>query len=557
VAHAINLLIHLACIAALFFALSQLLKLYRESPAPPAGEAAFAPSAVWGLLPGVASLLFAVSPWAAEPVCYVSARNASLGTLFVLLGLGAWAAMLHGGRRRWVRVVLGACACLCALAAFGCKENLITWPVLWQRASRLQTAKTAALVAGAAVLMCGVALFGLRASDRAAGLWNQVFLRGWDYFFSIQNPLVLMTLGDQVPACRLSLEFNHPQWPVWACGVALAANAALVLLGVLGGKRWPALLGLTWFYLHLAPTNSFLPRPDFLAARNVYLPAAGIAVLLAGALLYAAARAFSGQSSGDAGRRRAAAVLARSAQVAVGLLVALVLYWAIRTYGWAGCYAEPERVWARSAAVAPDHAAVRLNLAGAILSRHAPAPATKADWSDALREVDAALAADNSPTMMYHSERPKAVRRALSFRLLGLNDHQNGNMVGAEQYFRQSWSYLPCAATWVGWGGACLDGKLWPQLQDVIAAGLAQWPGQWWPQAMRGLMLASQGAGGQRAADARRDLAAAAAVPDEPIPELRALQMLSLHYLAQGEMNMARREALLRRVQKLGSARGQ
>ena len=553
VAHAVNLFIHLACIGALFFALSRLLALYRQPPDGIPGTRStsnmspeFAAGA-WAYLPGVASLVFAVHPWAAEPVCYVSARNASMGALFVLLGVGLWASALRTARPwRWRTLELAG-ALLCALAAYSCKENfitaaagyvLVTWPVLWERLRKVSRVRMAGVCAAVVAGIACVVWLGSRGSERAAGLWAQAGARGWEYLFEIQGPLLLMTLSDQALALRLSIEANHPGWPVLACAAALAANAALGLVGVLGGKRWPLLLGLGWFYLHLLPSNSILPRPDFLAARNVYLPAAGMAVLFAGVLLWVVSRARRSNAGYGAG--------------AVVLAAAASMYWAARAHEWADCFAKPLRVWERSAAVAPDHAAVRLNLAAAILDRRGPEAPRQEELADAERELRAALAAEDSATMKYHTERPKAVRRGYALHRLGLVHYLRHDAAAAEQAFRQSFSALPSTTTWVGWGGACLQGGLWPQLQDVIAAGQSRWPDKWWPQALRGLMLGAQ-AGSRLPENAQRDLGAAEAAPDEAMPELRMLQCLAIGRLAQAETTVGRRQQLLQRVECLST----
>ncbi|MCY3023136.1 MAG: hypothetical protein NTW87_29520 [Planctomycetota bacterium] len=544
VAHAVNLFLHLACIAALFFALSRLLALYGNQGRPP--------RAMWSLLPGVSACVFAVHPWAAEPVCYVSARNASMGALFVLIGTGLWAGMLQTPRSWAKRVPEAVGALLCVLAAVSCKESfitapagylLVTWPVLWSRVARWKRAAALGLAAGAVIALCAVAWLGIHGSERASGLWAQVGARGWEYFLDIQNPLVLKTLGDQLPARRLALEANHPNWPLWACGVALAANAVLVLLGTLGGKRWPLLLGLGWFYLHLAPANSFLPRPDFLAARNVYLPAAGTATLFAAAMigLVVWLRSRLVKAAGPKG-------LPAGRGWTVGVVpLALWLYWATTAQSWASAFVDPVRVWERSAAVAPDHAAVRFNLAWAILKSGSPTAAKAEERAE--QEALAALAAEDSATMKFHTERPRAIRRAVAFRLVGLIHYQRRDMAEAERNFRRSWALLPSASTWVGWAGSCVEGNLQAQLADALAEGLREWPDQWWPQAMRGVRAVRRSQAGPLSASARRDLEAAERAPDETVPELRSLQGMALYYLAEAD---PKPERFLERLQGLG-----
>lgn len=566
-AHAHNLLIHLACVAALFFALTRLVALYfpvsEEALARDNRKAGGERTSPWAWLPGAGALLLAVHPWAAEPVCYVSARDGSMGAFFVLLGLGLWASALQT-RRSWPKKAgLIAGAIFCALAAYSCKENFITalpgyvlatWPVLWQGKAGLRGAGRIAAfgtACGAAILAVALggllAWAGISASGRASGLWNQVAGRGWRYFFEIQNPLVLTTLADQIPACRLSLEANHPGWPDWACGVGLAANAALFLLGTLGGKRWPLLLGVGWFYLHLAPTNSFLPRPDFLAARNVYLPAAGIVTLAAGTLLWVAARLESWkQAAGPAPAGSGSNPLCR---LAVAVVVAVMFsHWAFSAHSWAQCFAQPEGVWARSAQIAPDHGAVRLNLACALIGRLAQHQGNAEDWAAAEEELRAAYAAEDSPTMSYHSERPKAMRRALAARFLGLIHYQKGEHAQAEAFFRQSWGQLPSELTWVNWTACCLDGSLSGPLADAVAEGEKKWPNQWWVRSARGLLQARMAG---FTAQVRSDLEAAVSAPDESAPELRALQGFAIEALSRRESDPAVAERLRERLKRL------
>ncbi|MGD0091699.1 MAG: hypothetical protein ABSE73_17425 [Planctomycetota bacterium] len=350
---------------------------------------------------------------------------------------------------------------------------------------------------------------------------------------------------------------------------ALAANTALILFGTLGGKRWPLLLGLAWFYLHLAPSNSFLPRPDFLAARNVYLPTAGIVTLVVGALLWLpawldwrTAEARSGPDQRPQGRKRLKALpeaqlsatgsdpeLIPKATVALALLC-LLICWAYKSNIWAQGFVSPEGncppegVWARSALIAPDHGAVQLNLAYTILARRNPEPPNPEDRDDAEAHFKSALAAEDSPTMSYHTERPKTLRRALAARMLGYIHLWKGENALAEPYFRKSWLLSPKDATWVGWAISCLNANLTAALAEVIAEGEKTWPGAWWPRAIRGLQQAQQFQAGPLAEEARRNLEAAANAPPEPGNELRMLQNLAIKALEGRKANVPNTEHL-------------
>lgn len=550
VAHAVNLCLHLACVASLFLALRALLRLH--ATAKPAGTKPDAGDAAWRFWPGLTALAFAVHPWAAEPVCYVSARNASLGALFVLLGLVCWVKTLDAGARRSVRAVSLVGVLTCVLAAYASKENLVaapagyllvTWPVLWRRACEQSRAARYTLAAGALAMLGGVAGLGFCLSTRAGGLLAQAGGgRGWQYYYEIQNPILLLTLLDQVPCLRLSLETNHPHWPSMACWAALAANAVLLACGTLLGKRWPILLGLGWFYVFLLPTNSFLPRPDFLAARNVYLPAAGTVAVLAGAAVWlwgrcapAAARAMPGRA------RWRVAVAAGPALLAV--------YWSVQAHRWAECFAIPVRLWARSAESAPDHAAVRLNLAHELARQQAGA-AGRCDEA-VERELRAALAAEDSPTMRYHTERPKAMRRMLALRMLSALRRSQGRRVEAEELLRQSWAAHNDLLTWLMWLETCAEANLLDRMAHTVAEGLRRWPGEWWPRAARGMRLALAAGPAGIGPEALRDLEPAAQAPNARLPALRLLQVRVLIGLAQ-HSDQVRAAQLWRRLAELG-----
>jgi protein O-mannosyl-transferase len=73
----------------------------------------------------------------------------------------------------------------------------------------------------------------------------------------------------------------------WSLGPALGvvALASLVLLILLLARRKPILsFGLAWFLISLAPALNLVPANAFLAERYLYLPSAGICLVLAGLL---------------------------------------------------------------------------------------------------------------------------------------------------------------------------------------------------------------------------------------------------------------------------------
>ena len=531
-AHTINLLLHLACVGMLFIALRNLLRLYSESF--PQSTPSRAP---WHLWPGLAALIFAIHPWAAEPVCYVSARNGSLGALFSLSALALVADALRTAatqRRRIVEIVTAALLCL---LAYGSKENFIVapaavllacWPVLWKRMSEKSRGRAFAISACGLLALLLLGYAGVRGSERAAGLFAQTKNFGGPYLLEIQSPILLMILLDQLPCMRLSLETGHPGWPLAACWLALALNGGLVLTGIIAGRRRPALLGLAVFYVLLLPTNSFLPRPDFLAARNVYLPCAAIAAVFSGALIFLASRQ------------------QKIALIAGGVLLG---YWAITAHVWAGCFADPQKVWARSARVAPEHATVRLNHAVSFLKQ----PNLDAESRKLVEaEANAALAVEDSPTMRYHTARPRTNRRAVAYRLLAELRRREERYAQAVEFIQKSWQESNNLETWLLWADLCYDDEMQEQSAQMLSEGLRVWPHAWWPRVMRGLFRGRRMAPEAMTHDIYSDLLPAENAGDSPIRPLRALQVRVLGILAQSKQARERAASLVERMSRMG-----
>lgn len=213
------------------------------------------------------ALLFALHPAHTEAVTYVSGRSVSLMALFYL---GAVLAHLREAPR-WVSPLLFA-------LALGVKEVAVTLP--------------------AALVLCEA--LDLRRPFR----WREALSRTWPHWLLLATGLALMaalpryremletSLALRAPLEQLELQLGalarhagvlilavppniDPQVPAvpWTGAFAVLAATA-VGLALIRVQPWYA-LALLWFLLHLAPTNSVLPRLDAANDRQLYLASIG------------------------------------------------------------------------------------------------------------------------------------------------------------------------------------------------------------------------------------------------------------------------------------------
>ena len=230
-----------------------------------------------------AALIFVLHPVQTEAVTYICGRSTALMTLFYLASLVTY---LQAGERRvraWnlLSVLFFLLACLT-------KETALTLPVallLWEGTGgrwkgwkpALHAASLHWLLLG--VMCLGFALHPMQRSLLAAGfsarsipmnLLNQIQAQGyligtwcWPAHLNIDPYLTLAT---------------HPSWVIAGMATLLAALLGLAVSS-LRSRPWLG-FGLLWFFLHLIPTNSFIPRFDLVNERQLYLPSLGLAFAL-------------------------------------------------------------------------------------------------------------------------------------------------------------------------------------------------------------------------------------------------------------------------------------
>jgi tetratricopeptide (TPR) repeat protein len=220
-----------------------------------------------------AALLFALHPAQTEAVAYISGRSASLMASFYL---GALLVYLRGGSRL-------ACAALFAAAA-AVKETAATLPVAlllceacsppwpgWKTVARRQAAPWLLLPVGALAVLLSpryrdLLCYGFTQRGAFDNLLAQI--GGLSYLLAR-----LVTLRG------FNIDPALPEFSGWTPALAAkaAALAALFLLGPASLRRRPWLaFGVLWFFLQLAPTNSFVPRLDVANDRQLYLACWGL-----------------------------------------------------------------------------------------------------------------------------------------------------------------------------------------------------------------------------------------------------------------------------------------
>ena len=266
--HLVNVTLHAANTVMLFFLATRI-------GGPPVSRFA-------AVLP---ALLFAIHPVQTEAVTYISGRSVSLMAFFYLGSLLAYL----GGRERGSRFLLYLASPILFLLAAASKEVALTLPFAlilceavrrerrgWKETLRAQAVHWGILVALAVLFLAHAgygrlleACFDIRGA--ADNLLTQV--HGIGYLLSRLVMPHALNIDPDLPVF-------HEGSPVLIPEALLLA--ALLAAGVFGlKKRSMAGFGILWFFLHLVPTNSFIPRLDVANERQLYLASWGLFLAVA------------------------------------------------------------------------------------------------------------------------------------------------------------------------------------------------------------------------------------------------------------------------------------
>jgi protein O-mannosyl-transferase len=309
--HLVNVSLHIASALLLF-------GIVRRTLAAGALQARFAAGSNGIAL--ASALIWMVHPLQTEPVDYLTQRTELLMGLFYLLTLYcAIRAARAGAPERWHAAAIIAC-----LLGMGCKESMVTAPVMVALYDRLfvfdslrdawRSRKT--LYAGFALAWLALAALLLTSHPATVGFDSGT--SAWPYLLN-QSLMIVRYLRLAVWPFGLVIDYGLPRALVLSDVMpqAVLVVALLALTGI-ALVRQPALgfLG-AWFFVTLAPASSIVPIVTEVGAeRRMYLPLAGLAVLAVMGARHVLAKA---------GGRRAAPIAVAAASLVVAALALVTM----------------------------------------------------------------------------------------------------------------------------------------------------------------------------------------------------------------------------------------
>jgi len=234
-----------------------------------------------GFLPLFAALLFALHPVQTEAVTYISGRSVAFMATFYLAGVLAWVE----GRASQSRALVLMVSPGLFLLAFLVRETAITLPIallLWAKLHGREHPEDRPVWRD--LLPHGLLLMGLAVLLAWHRGYVRLLMSGFQGRSLRENLLsqldaVVYLLSKLVWPTNLNIDPRLPVRTEWSTALAWKALliAAILGLALMAWRRRPGLaFGILWFFLHLLPTNSVIPRLDVVNERQLYLASAGL-----------------------------------------------------------------------------------------------------------------------------------------------------------------------------------------------------------------------------------------------------------------------------------------
>ncbi len=330
----------------------------------------------------IVALLWAVHPLQTQAVTYIIQRSESLMGLCYLLVLYCVARSATAPRAGpWIAGAIAACAVGMASKAVMVSAPIVA--ILYDRvfiasSFRELVRKRWMLHVGLAATWSVLAMFGVvggifarEQEDPITVGFGTPGLTAWEYLRT-QPEIVLHYLRLALLPVGQCIDYG---WPVADVGPRMIASGATVLglmvasVWALKRRPWMGFVGIA-FFLILAPTSSIVPIRDLAFEHRMYVPLAGVIVLLVFGF--------------GAGLRRAIAPIAPRRMVGGAAVICAVSLLIVLTFRRNALYGDVVALWRDNVARAPNHPRPH-NALGFALLQSGRVPEAIAEFDEAIR----------------------------------------------------------------------------------------------------------------------------------------------------------------------------
>jgi protein O-mannosyl-transferase len=231
----------------------------------------------------ITALLFGLHPVQTEAVTYITGRSVSLMAMFYLAAMLAY---IYGEEKNKGLLTYVTSPIFFVLAVLT-RETALTLPaalLLWDATKRdgrwAGAFRRTAVHWGLLILMLGAIIIHMKYKQLLDFSYD---LRGVKENLLSQFNGLGYLLSRLVMMNKLNIDPDVPVFSSWTAAVVLKAILILSVLatGLITFKKNRLIgFGILWFFLHLAPTNSIVPRLDIANERHMYLPVFGIFLIV-------------------------------------------------------------------------------------------------------------------------------------------------------------------------------------------------------------------------------------------------------------------------------------